>query len=128
MRSGGDGVPPSAQYLLCFGDDPVNDLAGWRDIMNQSDGLAGNDGCDVEISGRPRRCIFGGDRFDILHEFDLAAHPAPRMIVDQAAAGERRRPDIVAGEIEDDAADAVAARRRTDAPFRFLRAVAFWLA
>ncbi len=43
------------------------------------------------------------------------------MIVDQAAAGERRRPDIVARQIEDDAADAVAAGRRADAPFRFLR-------
>ena len=60
-----------------------------------------------------RRGIFGGDRLDILHAVRfLAPDPAARMIVDQAAAGERRRPDIVAREIEDDAADAVAARRR----------------
>src|SRR3954469_23075176 len=121
MRSGGDGVTPSAQYLLCLGDDPVNDLGGRWDIMDQSDRFAGNDGGDIEISGSLRRRILGRDDIDVLHEFDFASNPAARMIVDQAATGKRRRPDIVAREIEDDAADAVAARRRADAPFRFLR-------
>ena len=93
--------------------------------MDQPDGFACNDGGDIEIACGLRRRIFGRDRFDILHELDLAAHPAARMIVDQAAAGERRRPDIVAGEIEDDAADAVAAGRGADASFRFLGTVAF---
>ena len=45
------------------------------------------------------------------------------MIVDQAAAGERRGPDIVAREIEDDAADAVAAFRRANAALGFIGAV-----
>jgi hypothetical protein len=63
----------------------------------------------IEIAGRLRRGIFGRDRVDVLQKFDLASDPAPRMIVDQAAAVKRRRPDIVAREVEDDAPDAVAA-------------------
>src|SRR5258705_10117642 len=87
-------VTPSAQYLVGLGDDPVNDYGRRWDIMDQPDGFARDDGGDIEIACRPRRRIFGRDRFDILHEFDLPSHPAASMIVDQAAAGKRRRPDI----------------------------------
>ena len=62
---------------------------------------------------------------DILQQLDFASHPAPRMIVDQAAAGKRRRPDIVARQIEDNTPDRVAAGCRADPLFRFFRAVAF---
>ena len=40
--------------------------AGRRNIMDQADGLAGNDGGNVEISRRLRRRVFGGDRLDVL--------------------------------------------------------------
>ena len=124
----GDRIAPSAQYLVCFGDDPVNDLAGRRDIMDQPDSFAGDDGGDVKISSRLRRRIFLCNHIDVLQQFDLAPDPAARMIVDQAAAGKRRRPDIVARQVEDDAADTVAARRGADAPLGFLGPSHSWLA
>ena len=64
--------------------------------MDQPDGFAGNDGGDIEIAGRLRRGIVGCDRSARLHQLDLAARPAPHMVVDQAAPGEWRRPHIVA--------------------------------
>src|ERR1700754_3656857 len=41
---GGDEIAPAEQQLLCLGDDAFDDFGGRRDIMDQPDGLAGNDG------------------------------------------------------------------------------------
>src|SRR5882672_1122620 len=119
------GVSPSAEDLVGFGDDPVNDLGRRRNVMDQADALAGKDAGDVEIPGRTGSGIFGGNRVDVLQQFDLASHPAPRMIVDQGAAVERRRPDIVPRQVEDDAPDAAAAGRGANTSFGLLGAVAF---
>ena len=93
--------------------------------MNQADGFTGNDGSDIEIPRGPGGRIFSRDRAEVLQQFDLAPDPAPRVIVDQTAAVEGRRPDIVPRQVEDDAAYGVAAGRRTNPPLRLFRAVAF---
>ena len=49
-RSDG-GVAPSTENLHRFSDDPVDDLGGWWNIMDQPDGLAGDHGGDVKIAG-----------------------------------------------------------------------------
>ena len=61
--------------------------------MDQPNGFSGNHGRNIEIAGGFGRRIFGGDRAHILQQFEFAAGPATRMIVDQAASRERRRPD-----------------------------------
>ena len=96
IREAGGRVAPPEKYLVGLGDDTIDDLGGRRNVMDEPDGLAGNDRRDVEIAGGLGVGVFGGDRFDILQQFEFAAAPAPRMIVDQAAPVERRRPDIVA--------------------------------
>jgi hypothetical protein len=64
--------------------------------MYEADSLAGNDSRDVEIAGGLGISVFGGNRFDVLQQFEFAAGPAPRVLVDQAASVERCGPDIVA--------------------------------
>ena len=54
--------------------------------------FTGKDGGDIEIAGRFRRGIFRCDLVRTLHQLDLAARPAPHMVVDQRARGEWRRP------------------------------------
>ena len=93
--------------------------------MDQPNGLTGDDGGDIEIAGGPGCGIFGRDRMDVLQKFEFAPHPAPRVMVDQAAAVERRRPDVVAREIEDDASHAAAAGRGADALLGFIGTIAF---
>ena len=45
--------------------------------MDQAYGFTGDDGGDVEISGGfPGSSIFGGDRSNVLDQFDLASQPA----------------------------------------------------
>src|SRR4029078_10401852 len=93
--------------------------------MNQPDGFTGNDGSDIEIPRGPGGRIFSRDRAEVLQQFDLAPDPAPRVIVDQTAAVEGRRPDIVPRQVEDDASNAAAAGRRTDALLGFVGTLAF---
>ncbi len=64
--------------------------------MDKPNGFAGNDGGDIEIAFGFRCRIVGDDTFHILQKFELAAHPAPGMIIDQAAPVKRRGPDIIA--------------------------------
>ena len=72
-------------------------LLGTRFYASQeADGLARDHRGDVEIAGRLRRGMLRRDRGDILHQLELAADPAPGVVVDQAPAGKRRRPDVVA--------------------------------
>ena len=64
----------------------VDDLGRRWNIMDQADGFAGKHGGDIEITRSPRRRILRGDLVHTLHQLDLAAGPAPQMVVDQACA------------------------------------------
>ena len=86
----------SKQKLFGFGNNAFDDFGGRWNIMDQPDGFAGNDSGDIKISGGFCNRVFGGNHAQLLQQFDLAAYPAPRVIVDQTAAGEGRGPDIVA--------------------------------
>src|SRR5215510_5473868 len=46
----GDKIAACEQELLGFGDDALDDFGRRRNIMDQSDGLAGEDDSDVEIA------------------------------------------------------------------------------
>ena len=94
--------------------------------MNEADRFAGDNRGDVEISGGSRCGIFGGDHGEVLQQFDLAPDPAPRVIVDQGAAIERRRPDIVPRQVEDDTPDTAAAGRGADALLGLIGTVAYF--
>src|SRR5947207_7760863 len=74
---GADEIAASEQGLLGLGHDAIDDLGGVRNIMDQPDGFSGDDRGDIEIAGGFGRHIFGGDRVDVLHQFDFAADPAP---------------------------------------------------
>src|SRR4051794_31132948 len=93
--------------------------------MDQPDAFTGKDAGDIEVAGGPGCGVFGRDRADILQQLDLAPDPAARVIVDQGAAVKRRWPDIVAREIEDDAANAATTGRGADPLLGFVGAVAF---
>src|SRR5579863_4252049 len=90
-------ITPAGQDLLGLTGDPIDDFGRRRNIMDQSDSLAGDDCGNIKIPGGPRRGIVGRDGSDILHQLDLTAEPAPRVIIHEAASVKRRRPDVVAG-------------------------------
>jgi hypothetical protein len=71
--------------------------------MDQPDGFSGNDRRDVEIAGGSGACVFGGHGRHILQQFQFTAGPATRVIVDQAASVERRRPRHPSAPAESDA-------------------------
>ena len=89
-------VASTLQYLLGFGDNPVNDFGRWRNVVDQPNSFSCDHGGDIKITCSLGRGVFGCNLVHILQQLDLPPHPAPRMIVDQAAPGKRRRPDIVA--------------------------------
>jgi hypothetical protein len=76
--------------------------------MDQPDGLAGKDGCNIEIPGIALSGVLGRDSLDIVDQLSLAPHPSARMVVDQGAGGEGRRPPDLARDVEDHAAQRIA--------------------
>jgi hypothetical protein len=119
------GITPSKQDLIRFGDDPVDNLGGRWNIMDQPDRLPRNHGRDVEIAASFGRRIFSSHGVHVLQQLNFAADPAARMVVDQAASGKRRRPDIVSREIEDNAPDGAATPGRADPQLGFIGAIGF---
>ena len=108
---------PAFEDFGGLGHHARDDRRRGRDVVDQGDGLAGDDGGDVEIPRRFGRAVLGGDRVDVLQHLHLPAAPAADLIVDEAAPGERLRPHGVAGNVEDDAADRIAALGGADRRF-----------
>src|SRR5262249_13606941 len=72
----GDEIAAAEQQLLGLGDDAFHDLGDWRNIMDQPNRLACDDGGDIKISGGLSGGVFGSLLFHPLQQLDLAAHPA----------------------------------------------------
>ena len=84
-------ITPAGQDLLGLTGDPIDDFGRRRNIMDQSDSLAGDDCGNIKIPGGPRRGIVSRDGSDILHQLDLTAEPTPRVI-EPRGSGERNEP------------------------------------
>ena len=87
VQAAADKVAASEQKLLGLGDDAVDDLGRRRNIMDQPDSLAGEDGGDVEIAGGSGRGIFRG-RPPPTFCISSTSRPVQRrdMFIDQACA------------------------------------------
>src|SRR5579872_665447 len=85
-------VPPAHQDLIGLSGNPIDNLGSRRNVMDQTDALAGKDARNIEITGVTRSRIFRRDRVQILNQLDLPSRPAPRVIVDQGAPGKGGRP------------------------------------
>src|SRR6476646_6379918 len=91
----GGRVALSEKYMVCLGDDSIDDLGSLGNVMDQPNAFTGHDSRNIEIAGGLGRGVFGGDVPYILQELEFAASPAPRMIVNQAASGKWCRPHAV---------------------------------
>jgi DNA-binding transcriptional LysR family regulator len=85
------------QQLLRLADDAFYHQTGWRQIVHQAGRLAGDHGGSIEVALRARLGIARRLRRQLAQQLQLTTDPALQMAVLQAAAGERRRPDIAIG-------------------------------
>src|SRR5579864_3933087 len=51
-------VPPPHQDLIGLSSDPIDNFGSRRNVMDQTDALAGKDARNIEIAGVARRRIF----------------------------------------------------------------------
>lgn len=92
-----------------FGNRAPDDFAGGEDLVDETDGFPGDDRSLVEVAAAARGRVEFRLTVELLEQFDLVAEPSPQVLVVQAAAVERRRPDVSSRDVEDDAALSVVA-------------------